>query len=425
LSSTSLDFTTAGGAAQTSTLTATTTGTTTTGSYAFTITGSSSGVSSETTSVCVLVSSTSGNCTTAAATSGVFYILNQAINQIVALSATPTTVNTIGAKTLPVSADPTAEPAAIAVAPNGKFLYVSTINGIYLYSIATDGSLTPEYSGLPVAPAPDIAVSMQVDSTNSWLVFAISGSTQLYALAINPNNGDLAVANESPVAFSLPSTFATQMAISPGDSNSCNKCYVFVAMGSGGTELINFNPANANPFGASATIHPKNANGGDNALAVDPGNLLLYVGETSAVSGSQTGGLRAFTITSSGTTELSGSPYASQGTGPSSILPSADGNYVYVANKAVSNSSNDNIASFSVSSNSLTYISTIATTGPTGLISLAEDSTGTYLFAADYAGNPDLQAFSMSSGTLTSLFPANFGTSSTGTGGSIAIAALP
>jgi hypothetical protein len=206
---------------------------------------------------------------------------------------------------------------------------------------------------------------MQVDSTNSWLVDAISGTNELFAIAINPSTGVLTNETEQMFPPGLPAITPTQLAISPNDTSSCISCYVFVAMGNGGTELINFNPANANPFGNSGTIPLVNANGGDNTVAIDPSNRLLYIGETVAVSGTQTGGLRAFTISSSGVTPISGSPYSSQGTGPSSILPSADGNYVYIANQAVSGSSTDNIASFSVSSNSLTYIAT-ATAGPAG-----------------------------------------------------------
>jgi uncharacterized protein YaiE (UPF0345 family) len=51
---------------------------------------------------------------------------------------------------------------------------------------------------------------------------------------------------------------------------------------------------------------------------------------------------------------------------------------------------------------------------------MAEDSTGTYLLGVYFNGNPDLQAFTMSSGTLNSV-----GTGPTGTGtvGAAAIAA--
>jgi DNA-binding beta-propeller fold protein YncE len=166
-----------------------------------------------------------------------------------------------------------------------------------------------------------------------------------------------------------------------------------------------------------------NSAGGDNAVAVDPSNRLLYVGESDALpSATQTGGLRVFTIASGTLPELTGSPYAIGGTGPSSILPTADGNYVYVANQSVSNSSTGNIAGFSVTTTSLTSIGTVAT-GPSGRIGLAEDSTGTYVLAVDFSGNPDIEAYTMSAGTLTSVL--STATTATDPAGAIAIAAAP
>jgi len=351
--------------------------------------------------------------------SGVFYVLNQTTDQIVAYSISSGSLTKIGALT-----PPSPGPLAIAVAPNGQFLYVSTSGGIYLYTIASNGALTLGNNNGAISQ--DLATTMQVDATNSWLVDATSGSSQLNAIAINSNTGTLAAANETEQQFpgGLPVTTPTQLAISPGDSSSCTDCYVFVGMGSGGTEIIHFTPSNANPFGSSGYIGLANSAGGASAIAVDPSNRLLYVAETDArPSSTQTGGLRVFTIASSGVTELTGagSPYAIGGTGPSSILPSSDGNYVYVGNRSVSGSSNANITSFSVSTTSLTSIGTY-TAGPTGQLGLAEDSESNFVLSVDFAGNPDLDAYTISSGALTSAL-----TSTTGTDpvGAIAVAALP
>ena len=310
LSSSSLDFTSSSTEAQTATMTATTTASTTAGGYQFTVTGSSSGVSSETTSVCVEV--TSGTCSSATGTSGYFFVLNQGTNEIVSMQLSSGQVSGISNGLL-VAATPTVEPAAIAVGTpngnNGNFLYVSTEGGIYLYTIASNGALTVGNSGQPIAPIPYIANSMRVDSTNSWLVFTISGLSQLYALAINSSTGLPTVLGEQPVTLPLP-TNATplQLVISPNDSSSCTNCYVFVAMGNAGTETVLFNPASANPFVGSGNISVLNnqTDRADNTVAVDPQNRLLYVGETGDGSGTQTGGLRAFTFTGTGTSEISG-----------------------------------------------------------------------------------------------------------------------
>lgn len=402
-----------GTAAATSTLTAATSSTTTTGTYQLTVTGTSNSVS-ESTSVCVEVTSSSGSCSSTSSTSGVFYVLNQTTDQIVAFNIASSQLNTIAALTLPAS------PLAIAIAPNGQFLYVSSLEGIYLYTIQSGGALTLSNNG--VAISPDAATTMQVDSTNSWLVETESGAGELNAININSSTGGLAAAGETEKVFNLPASTATQLALSPNDSSSCTNCYVFVAMGSAGTELVHFNPAATNPFGSYGTQGLVNSAGGDNAVAVDPTNRFLYVGETDALpSQTQTAGLRVFSIAANGITEISGSPYPAGGTGPSAILPTADGNYVFVANQSVSGSANGNIAGFSVSSTGPTPIGTTAA-GPSGHLGLAEDSTSSFVLAVDVAGNPDLQAYTLSSGTLDSTLTATTGNDPVG---AIAIAAAP
>jgi len=416
LSPTSLTFSST--ATQQATLTATTAAATTFGAYDITVTGVSGSVAA-TTAVCVEVaSSTSATCSSTASTSGNFYVLNQTTNQIAALNISSGKLNTIGAVTLPAP-----DPFAIAVAPNAQFLYVSTANGIYLYTIGSNGALTLGFNGQPVAL--DQAQSMQVDSTNSWLVEAVTGTAQLYAINVNStgtNAGTPVTANETKQPFTLPAATPTQLAISPGDSSSCTDCYVFVGMGAGGTEAIHFNPSSANPFGASGNLAVKNSGGGANTVAVDPTNRLLYVGESDAdPTAAQSGGLRAFTIAASALNEISGSPFSSGGTGPISILPTADGNYVYVANRTVGGSSTGNIAGFSVATSGLTSTGAIAA-GPSGQIGLAEDSTSSYVLAVDFVGGPDLEAYTMSSGTLTSVLSVATGTDPVGAG---AIAAAP
>jgi 6-phosphogluconolactonase (cycloisomerase 2 family) len=410
-SSSSLTFSST--TAQTSTLTAT--AGTTNGAYQLTVTGVSGSVAM-TTTFCVAVGTTTSSCTSA--TSGNFYVLNQTTNQIVALHIVSGQVTSLGA-----ISSPTVDPLAIAVAPNGKFLYVSTTTGIYLYTINTNGSLTLGNGGSTITS--EQAITMQVDSTNSWLVEAASGTNQLYAINVNSSGTSigLPVSGTSKQLFTpgLSAITPVQLVISPGDSSSCASCYVFVAMGPGGTEAIHFNPSNTNPFGTSGNPGVVNTLSADNAVAVDPTNRLLYIGETDDITtGTQSGGLRVFTIGNTGITSIA-APYATGGTGPTAIQPSADGNYVYVANGAVSGSSTGNITSFSVTTTALTSIGTIAA-GPSGKLGLAEDSTHSYLLAVDVAGTPDLQAYTMSSGTLASAL-----TSTTGSDpvGAVAIAAAP
>jgi len=87
----------------------------------------------------------------------------------------------------------------------------------------------------------------------------------------------------------------------------------------------------------------------------------------------------------------------------------------------VSGSAKGNIEEFSVTTSSLSAVGATAA-GPTGRLGLAEDSTGSYLLAVDFAGNPDLQAYTMSSGALTSAVTDPTGTDPVG---AIGIAAAP
>jgi hypothetical protein len=166
--------------------------------------------------------------------------------------------------------------------------------------------------------------------------------------------------------------------------------------------------------------------GGATAVAVDPTNRLLYVGETVAVTGTQTGGLRVFNIGSTKLTEVSGSPYPTAGTGPSAIVPLT--NYVYVANKAVSGSGNGNITGYPLVSTAGVYtlgaiINTIAA-GP-GTVGLAEENTGTYLLAVNSGGSPDLSTYTFDSTTPGKLVAGTTLATGTDPTRAIAIAALP
>ncbi len=271
-------------------------------------------------------------------TSGNIYILNATTNQIAGYYVNAGTLTKLSGSpyTVPVA------PIAVTIAPNNNFLYVSTLNGIYLYTIASNGSLTLGNSSSPVTN--DQAVSMQVSANNSWLVEVASGLGFIYAVPINSSTGVATSSTEQYTA--LPSSTVQQVAIAPDDS------YVFVAMGSGGTATIPFNVGNTNPFGSVGTINVKGS-GGALSVAVDPDERLFYVGETAAVSGSNTGGVRVFNF---GTrTEVSGSPYASGGLAPYSILPKSSGDYVYVVNRQTSSGSTGLLTAYSIATSNSSY----------------------------------------------------------------------
>ncbi len=343
--------------------------------------------------------------------SGVFYVANQATNQVAAFSIVSGVLTKVSGSPYTL----TSAPFAIAIDPSGSFLYVSTAQGIFLYSIASGGALTLANNGGVISS--DLATTMQVDATGSWLVEAGPNIAQVMAIPINKNTG-IPISSIEQQAL-LPASTIQELTIAPDNA------HVFVALGAGGTEEVSFSAGNSNPFGSEQNFAVKNSAGAAVSVAVDPNNRLVYIGETAATSGSNSGGLRAFNYSTM--TEISGSPYASGGLGPYSILPLSNG-YLYVANRTVSGSSNGNITGFSVTTSGSTYsLSPLSTTASAGIqpVGLAVDSQGNYLLAVNFGGNPDLDGYTLDTTTAGKLDLAVTGATGSDPAQATAIAALP
>jgi len=401
--------------APTSTLTATTTSSTTAGDYTITVTGTSGSVS-QTISVCVAVGSSA--CSTAASTSGNFYILNSSISSgstntiagyyisasaLKAISGSSYTLNGVG--------------YAVAMAPNGKFLCVSSTDGVYAYPI-TNGAL-----GTGVVVTQDLAYSIQIDSTNSWLLEAVpypggSGGVTLNAVNINSSNGTKILNSSIPTAgFTVANAYLPlgQMVISPDNK------FIFVALETGGTIVVPFNSSNPLPTGVTYTYISADNGGSVLSVAVDPSSTprLFYIGQSLGDTTGKTGGLRAFNYASlPSISEISSSKIASGGLVPNFILPVATPDYVYVADGTGS------ITGFSVTGSGSSYTLATGSTVTAGdeASGMALDSTGSYVFEVSWSGSPYFDAYTFDSNTtgqldsqVTSTAPAN----------SIAVVAAP
>ncbi len=323
--------------------------------------------------------SSGGGSTTTTLTSGHVYVLNSATNQIAGYYVNAGTLTAL-------SGSPYAAPAgaiSMVVAPNNNFLYVSAITGIYAYSIGSGGALT---LASDTAITSDPAASMAISSESNWLVEAVNGTAGVNALAVDPSTGLLV--SKAEQSRTLPSSAIQQVTLSPDDS------YAFVAMGTGGTAVVPFTSGNTNPFGTATTLATKGTGGSALSVAVDPTSRVFYIGETSAVSGSDSGGVRVFSLSTM--KEQSGSPYASGGLAPYWILPEAGGSYVYAVNRQTSAGSTGVLKGFTLAESagvySLTGMSSTFTAG-THAVAAVEDNSKQFVFVVSVDGSSDLMGY--------------------------------
>jgi hypothetical protein len=300
------------------------------------------------------------------------------------------------------------------------------VTGIYLYTIASNGALTIGYSGNVISSDPAAAIA--VDTTGGWLLDAVEGSSG-FTLAATPitSAGLFTQGSVESKEYAITNADVHQMAISGDDAN------IFVALGAGGTAVISFNSSNAAPLANSAsTIAVANTGGSALSVAVDPSSSprLFYIGETLGDSAGTSGGLRVVNYSSlgasGGLTQVSGSPFASGGLAPNTILAIASGDYVYVGN-GTGPTSAGNIAGFSITSSGGTYTAAAGSTVAAGVqpYGLAEDSDSNFVLAVAEGGSSDLSAYIFDTTTPGQLDLSLTSTTGTDPTEAVAVAAAP
>jgi 6-phosphogluconolactonase (cycloisomerase 2 family) len=304
---------------------------------------------------------------------------------------------------------------SLAVTPSNTFLYAGTTNGIYVYAINSNGSITVQNSGS--AAAQDvIATAMQVDSTGNYLL-AVGISTSLQAQAIgiyqiDPTTGLLTALTGSPLGL-YTGTTATPTVVAPtGMLITANSSFVYVSLGTLGVQVLTLGTGGALSIGTAPTFLPPlstSTSPADYGLASNPSSTFLFVAEINT-------GLRELSIGTNGTlNEISGSPYA-VGTGPTGVALDVTGSYVYVANKG-----SNNISAFTLTaaSGKLTAIAgSPFSSGGLLPIALLNDNSKKYVAVINSGANGsnnnnDLQLFSFDATTDGKLDP--IATATTGT----------
>jgi 6-phosphogluconolactonase (cycloisomerase 2 family) len=384
-----------------------TSSTTTTGAYNIKVTGVSGSIA-ESTTVCAEVStSSSATCSNASSTSGNFYILGS--TSIAGYYINAGTLTTLSGSSYTLTGA-----SAIAMAPNGNFLYVASTSGLTLFTInSSTGALTQG----GVIFDDRLAQAIVVDPSGDWLLDASDDGT-LKAYPITSTG------TEDTSRSAQTTTNLTSNSVQPGGiAISPNGALIAVALKTTGTELFPFTSGSASPIGSPYTklLTPYGSGGAAVAVAMDPQSRLLYVGETAAFSSSTTnsGALRVYTIGTNSVTELTyAKPYAPAGTGPYAILPAASGSYVYAASWQSGGAGE--ITGYAVTTSALTALSATVATG-TEPVGLAEDSNDSYVLAVSTSGT-EFDAYTFDSTTTGQLDSSLTGTTASGP---VAVVAAP
>jgi 6-phosphogluconolactonase len=304
---------------------------------------------------------------------------------------------------------------SLTVNPANTFLYAGTTNGIYLYAINSNGSITVQNSGNAVAQDV-VPTAMQVDSTGGFLLAAGIGTSigaqAIGIYSIDPTTGLLTAITGSPLPL-FTGTATTPTVVTPTAMLiTPNNSYVYVSLGPLGVQVLTLGTGGALSTGTAPTyLSPlsTSTNPSDYGLASSPSSTFLFVAEINT-------GLREFSIGTAGALNaVAGSPYA-VGTGPTGVLLDPTGSYVYVANKG-----SNNISAFTLTaaSGKLTAV-TGSPFSSGGLLPIFMVNDNTKQFVAvinsgsnTATGNSDLQLFKFDATTDGKLDPVSNATTGT------------
>jgi 6-phosphogluconolactonase (cycloisomerase 2 family) len=263
-----------------------------------------------------------------------------------------------------------AMPTAIAATPSGKFLYLATSEGsVYLDSIASNGNLQAGNQGNPVANMKQ-PTWMSIDRSGKWLFIASSSSGGVQEFQIDGATGALHSVSPSPV---LDPGTPTEIYLTPDDQQ------LFVALGKGGVDAFPFDAATG-AVGTRQHIAPLHTNSADNVLTSDSASRNLYVSEANT-------GIRAFSIGGGATLqEISGSPFGSPQSVPTSMVMQSSTGYLVAANSAA-----NSIIQYSIAADgALTVVSRSSSTADSSPAALILDNNGSNVLSVSKDAVPNV-----------------------------------
>jgi 6-phosphogluconolactonase len=290
-------------------------------------------------------------------------------------------------------------PVAITLHPSTNFLYVAnlTANTVSGYSIDhTSGFLTPVGTALAPSPTGPSPVSLACNSGGQFLFVLNQGDNSISIYSIDTTRGIL---TQVGAPFPTGLTNTQSLTVSP------TAAFLYVVSGSAPSTITTFSIASNGTLTAAGSVQgPPSSNIPE--VTIDPKGQVLYAPD------SANNNVLSFSIASSGAlTPITGSPFTA-GTQPVAVAVDATGSFVYV-----SNSGSNNVSAYKSAAGVLTQVSgspfftqgngTQPITQPGFLL---VDATNTFLYVSNVATRA-VAAFGINSadGTLVPVTNMPFG----------------
>jgi 6-phosphogluconolactonase (cycloisomerase 2 family) len=284
-------------------------------------------------------------------------------------------------------------PNSMVVTPDNTLLFVSSAANaaIYSFAIAADGALSSANGGTAVGNESAAAMDISPDGKYLFVLNSSVEGTVVDEFAITATTGVLTA--EPSLIGTLAGATATAIKVAPSGD------FVVIALGSAGDEVIPLVNELFSGAAAPQTIQFTVSGIGDFGVTVDANNNIYFArtGQVAVYSATSTGVVTAISNTTANSTT---------GSGDHSIVLNNDGTYVYTGNATTAN-----ISGFSSSSGTLAVLSGSPYAAPTGVDTVALDSSGKYILAAGY-GTAGFREYTI--GTLGAL-TASSTTGNTGT----------